>query len=355
MSDTRAILVVLGLAFSCYLAARGLWWSEPIPLPGLVIASLVLYVPTTLVCLLWQPRAAVTTDPEDSADGLLTVGPGGPSRLPIPAVVLALYCAFAIPTAVALAVGENLRTAPFATWYLGGLGALMTIVMVRRRPWAAWVGTTALAVGSAMWIGLLPSLALGLTGSIVWVAAAQLLIWLLDRAAKDTARLSQLQSVASAWQTSNRVRQRERRVQVQRALAVAGPILTRVVHTGGALSEEERLDARVAEGTLRDELRGPRLLDDVVREALRGARRRGVTVTLLDEGGLDSIPEVVLREVRAQLATTVRSARSHRLYIRTSTHNGVVVSVVGRSGEGQGPSDEDDVDLWEEIPVRVRA
>ncbi len=66
-------------------------------------------------------------------------------------------CAVAVPTAVSIAVGPDSRSATFATWYLGGIGALMVIVMVRRRPWVAWAGIAALAVGSIVWMGFLPS------------------------------------------------------------------------------------------------------------------------------------------------------------------------------------------------------
>ena len=190
---------------------------------------------------------------------------------------------------------------------------------------------------------------LGLVGSVVWVASAQLLLRSMDRAARDTARLAQLQRAASAWQASQVGRQRERRVQVQQALAVAGPVLARTVSSGGELSADDRLEARLAEGRLRDEMRGPRLLDDDVRTELERARRRGANVTVLDEGGLDGLDEESLAIIRAQLADTLRSASSDRLYIRTSPHETVAVTVVGRSAAGAGWSDEDAVDLWREI------
>ena len=271
------------------------------------------------------------------------------TTLPSWAGVLALASAFIVPSAIAVAVGPEDRTAPFATWYLGGIGALMTIVMVRRRPWIAWIGIAALAVASMAWMGPLNALNLGLVGSIVWVAATQLMLLSIDRAASDTAQLAQLQRAASAWQASQSGRQRERRIQVQRALAVAGPVLTQTVASGGSLDEEERTQARLAEGRLRDEMRGPRLLDDAVHAELERARRRGTNVTVLDEGGLDGLDEATLAIIRTELAETLRSARSDRLYIRTSPDDRIAVTVVGRSATGPGLSDEDAVDLWREI------
>jgi len=347
MISVRRIIVGIGLAFTAYLAARGLWWTAPVEQPLVIIAALSLYLVTTWLCIFWEPRRPSVPSTADGATMPL-IG-GSRTSLPKWAAVLALASAFIVPSAIAVAVGPDERTAPFATWYLGGIGALMTIVMVRRRPWVAWIGIAALAVASIGWMGLLPALSLGLVGSIVWVAATQLMLLSIDRAASDTAQLAQLQRAASAWQASQSGRQRERRIQVQRALAVAGPVLTRTVSSGGSLDEDERTQARLAEGRLRDEMRGPRLLDDAVHAELERARRRGTNVTVLDEGGLDGLDEATLAIIRTELAETLRSARSDRLYIRTSPDERVAVTVVGRSAAGQGLSDEDAVDLWHEI------
>lgn len=344
MISVKNVLIVLAVAFTAYLAARGLWWTAPVPQPLVVVATLGLYLATTWLCIFWEPAATPKTE-QGASDGIR-----GPLPLPALALVLALACAVIVPSAISFAVGPASRTASFATWYLGGIGALMTIVMVRRRPWTAWSGIVLLAIASMVWMGPVDALALGLVGSVVWVTCAQLLVRSIDRAARDTSRLARLQRVASGWQASQVVRQRERRVQVQRALAVAGPVLTRTVARAGMLDDDDRLEARLAEGRLRDEMRGPRLLDDDVRAELERARRRGANVTVLDEGGLDDVDEDTLAVIRAQLAETLRSASSDRLYIRTSPDERIAVTVVGRSLSVGGPSDEDAVDLWREIP-----
>lgn len=352
MISVRGVLAGLAVAFTAYLAVRGLWWTEPVPYPLVLITALVLYLLTTWLCIFWEPgvRAPRSGDPSpSSADGV-----HGPTVLPLQACVLALATAVLIPTSVALGVGDDARTAPYATWYLGGIGALMAIVMARRRVWVAWSGIAILTVAAIVWMGAPAAMSLGLVGSIMWVAVAQLLVRSMDRAARDTSRLAQLQRASSAWQTSQAVRQRERRLQIQRALVIAGPILTRTVVTGAELDPDERLEARVAEGALRDEMRGRGLLDDDVRAELAAARGRGATVTVLDEGGLEDVEEATLDHIRAQLAATLREARSDRLYIRTSPHDRVAVTVVGRSAAGPGLSDEDAVELWREIP-RVEA
>ncbi|KAF2414422.1 hypothetical protein B1729_04785 [Microbacterium sp. B35-04] len=365
MISVKNVLVVLAVAFTAYLAARGLSWTGTVTQPLVVVITLAFYLATTWLCIFWEPesvrgapRAGEAQAPgahtEDGAKALVD-GIRGPLPLPAIAQILALSCAVLVPSAISVAVGAASRTAPFATWYLGGIGALMTIVMVRRRPWTAWSGILALTVASMLWMGPLNALALGLVGSIVWVTCAQLLVYSMDRAARDTSRLTRLQRAATGWQTSQVVRQRERRVQVQKALAVAGPVLTRTVAHAGMLTDADRLEARIAEGKLRDEMRGPRLLDDEVRAELERARRRGANVTVLDEGGLDDVDEEQLGVIRAQLADALRSAASDRLYIRTSPDERVAVTVVGRSPSGGGPSDEDSVDLWLEISHPGRA
>ena len=342
MTSVRNVLVGLGIAFTAYFALRALWWvGAPTPPNVLALAALALYLLTSLLCLLGTGARRSPADADDSA----LAGSSGGAPLPVWACALALATAVILPSALALAVGPDARTQSYYTWVIGGLGAIMTIVMSRRRPWVAWIGTAIMALSVFIWMGPAAPWGQGLPGSLVWVGVAHLMVFSLDRAARDTSRLATLQRATSGWQASQSVRQRERRVQVQRALAVAGPVLTEAVASGGLLSESDRLEARIAEGRLRDELRGPRLLDDGVRDGIDAARRRGATVTVLDEGGLDELPEAALTVIRGELAETLRAAHSERLIIRTSPHDSVAVTVVGRSADGGS----DDVDLWQEI------
>ncbi len=117
----------------------------------------------------------------------------------------------------------------------------------------------------------------------------------------------------------------------------------------GALNDQERLDARLAEGRLRDELRGADLLNDAVRNAIEAARRRGVVVTVFDEGGFDGIDEARRKAIRDELAVVLKPAQTSRLIIRSSPDPRIAVTVVGRAGS-RSSGDDDAVDLWHEIP-----
>lgn len=338
----RAGLTIVAVVFTGYLVVGGLVWTDPVAHPVVFLAAVGLYVATTWLCIFWDPVRRTTAE----ADDILHRG----HALPVWVCVLALAAAAVVPSATWYAVDAGVRLEPFATWSVGGIGALMAIVMVRRRALVAWIGVAALTVASIAWIGVVDALTFGVVGAVVWVVVAQLLTALVDRAGNDTAELTAIQRRSSEWLASQEGRRRERRLRVRHALAVAGPVLMRTIETGGTLDPEEREDARLAEGALRDELRGPRLLDETVRARLHEARSRGSVVTVLDEGGLDGVADAALEQIRADLALALEGAGSDRIYIRTSPHADIAVTVVGRSRSAAEPDEV--VDLWREIPHR---
>lgn len=335
--NLRVALIAIGIAFALYHAARSLVWPDPIVYPVVMTVTILSIAALTILCLFIEQRSPSHDHPAR-----------GVTRLPLWAGVLAVVVSGVTPTAVALSVGVNEVSQSYATSYLGAIGALLAVVAVRRRALLAWVGIAALAVGVVWWLGPLEALSYGLIGSAMWVGVAQVIMRMLDRAAQDTTRLVELQQASAAWQAAQSVRRRERRVRVQFALQTAGPLLSSVISTGGALSPEQRAEARIAEGTLRDELRGVALLDDAVRTAIEAARRRGCTVTVSDEGGLEGVGEEDRERIRAELATVIATSSSDRLIVRSSRHETVAVTIVGRSDTSE-QDDDDDVELWHEI------
>ncbi|WP_309069434.1 hypothetical protein [Microbacterium sp.] len=342
MRSVRRVFDTIALAFTAYFAVRGLVRPEGAVNMPLAVVAVALYLVLTLIALYVEYAG-------ESGDS------GGPPReragtvLPQWAAFVVLAGTALIPLLVAAYTPPDERTASHATWYLGAVGAVLTIVCARHRPIHAWIGIGILTLESSLAIGLGPALGLGLVGSAVWVAIAQLLMVFTDRAYRDTARLAALQQATSAWQASQAVRRLERRRRVQYALAVAGPVLSRVIASDGELTDEERTTARLAEGRLRDELRGARLLDDDVRDAIAAARLRGATVTVFDEGGLDDLAPEHLDSVRHELADTLRQTDAERIIIRTAPDPQVAITIVGRSPGGDGLTDEDDVQLWREV------
>lgn len=324
----RIVATGLALVFACYFSARALWWTSPPPRPLLVLLAVLIYLVSFAV--------------------IAIVGAARAVKMPRWAAALALASALAIPQLSNLGLDPAALRAPYATWYIGSVGLIGVVCIVRRRPLAGWLVLLLLTIASTLWIGILDSLGLGLVGSTVWMVIAQLLVAFWRRAVRDTDRLAGIQQAASAWQATQIVRQRERRERVQYALAVAGPILARVIATRGDLSVEERQEAHLSEGRLRDEIRGGELLNERARAAIETARARGATVTVFDDGGLEGLDEQTKGLIREELADVLADSSSARLIIRAPRDARIAVTVVGRSAAGES-SDEDSVELWHEI------
>lgn len=327
--SVRSVATALAVGFTIYFAARAVWWTVQPSAPLLMVGAILLYLAVVITAVLIE-------------------SPGG-VRMPIWCGIIAVIAGTVIPIMVNASLLPPHRTAPFATWYIGGIGVLSVVCIARRRPVLGWLVLAALAVVSAAFIGPFVALRLGLVGSITWAVVAQLLVLFWDRAVRDTAHLAEIQRAVSAWHATQMVRQRERRVRVQYALAEAGPVLARTVASHGRLTDAERHEARMAEGRLRDELRGASLLNDSVRGAIRDVRLRGTAVTVFDEGGLDELDEQRRDEIRDELAEVITNADAERIIIRAARDAHAAVTVVGRTGAGDS-SDEDAVGLWHVIP-----
>lgn len=348
MMATRRVMVGLGLAFGAYFALRALWWSSPVEHPVMLIGATGLTAVMMVLCIFLEPHRLDSERPHPAP---ISGGAGGPTRLPAWAGWLAVATAALVPTVVNIAVTPEQRLASFATVHIGSLSALLVVVVVRRRAALAWAGVAALSIATIVWLGPLVAFAQGLNGAVMWVLGAQLLLRSMDRLARDSQRLLELQHAAIAWRTKHGVRRRERRERVRFTLTVAGPIMQRVIETGGHLDAAERLQARVAEGALRDELRGGALLDDRVRAALNDARARGINVTVLDDGPLVIEDAAQLDRIRDTLARTVREAEAERLIVRASASQTAAITVVGRAHADGAES----VTVWQEIPRHAEA
>lgn len=346
--SVRGVLTGLAIAFTSYLAVTALVWTRPVQHPALFVGCVVLFVATSLICVLLHSAPAVLDAAEAAAGGHEPIGGEIRRRAAVPlrAAILALVTSVLTPTGTWAAVAAEYRLAPFATWSMGAIGALMVILVVRRRAAWGWAGLAAMAVQAIVWIGPVQALARGLVGSVAWVIMAHVMTTLLDRAARDAADFAAVERSASEWLASQDGRRRTRRVQVQRALAVAGPVLARTIETQGLLSPEEKCQARLAEGRIRDDLRGQRLLNDTVRDRIDAARRGGSHVMVLDEGGLEDLDDAALDTLRTELAAALEGATSERIYIRSSADAHFAVTVVGRSAHDGG---EDTVELWSEL------
>ncbi len=333
----RALLMILAAVFSAYHAALGLV-SLGVPRDtGPVVVAIVLYLVATVVSL-----APVGTD---------RMPPG----MAFANVLISLTVCVLVSTQLdPLRIAEDGHT----TWYVAAVGTLLTITAIRRRYTWAWIGVGVLVVHTILWAGPSAVIEIGVLGSATWVGIAQLMERGTARVVEDARRFSTAGREAAEWRALQEAHINERQYRIGQTSAMAVEMLRTIAETGGHLDEEQRRECVLLEAALRDEIRGRRLLDDRVRERVRAARAEGMTVNLLDEGGLDDLVDAERQRVLAHVAEAVAaSTGADRLVIRTVVDGDVAVTAVALRGEAgadpTGDGADDEILLWLEIPRRA--
>lgn len=331
----RPLLYALGAGFSLYHVVLAFFSYRNSPPSTFDLLAVALYVAATVVAL-W---------------------PSATTRLSTPVAASMTMVAVALPLLVA---PELDPAAPngYSTWYIAAVGTLMTIVCSRSRPVFAWTGMLVLIVHTMIWAGPLSLFTLGVIGNLAWVGSAQALIIELGRAGSEARVLEAAERAATSWRAAEEAHLTEREIRLEQTRAIASDMLRRIASEPG-LSDEERLECRLLEASVRDEIRGRRLLDDDVRRLVLAARRRGVTVSVLDDGGLDHSSERESGRVLHELAQALAGIRDgvDRIVVRTaSADSPSAVTIVGLRTAGDGSavalgSDDsaDEVDAWVEI------
>ena len=339
----RYLIVGTAAVFSAYVLMLAAYsfesYRDPNQLGGVFVA-MALYAVATVISLL----------------------PWGPIRMPLwmGAFNAAVVVAITLLVSNEVVLGRPEGTG-YATWYVAASGALLTITSTRRRHFFAWLGIGFVIVHTIVWAEPAALLYLGVVGSTLWVAISHLLSVALDNATKDARRFAIAEREATDWQAAQEAHIDERQLRLGQTSAMALGMLRRIQRSGGNLTEAERAECINLEGAIRDEIRGRRLLSDAVREQVMAARRRGVTVTLLDEGGIDDLPPEELERVLDRLAEAIRDTSADRVIARTVPEGSdVAVTVVGLRAMDEDEllarhdDDDDDDDagvaLWLEIP-----
>ena len=292
---------------------------------------------------------------------ILSLLPIGPTRMPIWLATFTVVVAIALPLLVTAELDPT-KSNGYGTWYVAAVGTLMTITSTRRRHAFAWVGVGFLVVQTVLWANVGALGAIGVIGSVVWVAISHVLSNGLTKATRDAQRFARAEREATDWQAAQEAHVFERQFRLEQTSSMALDMLTTIEASNGRLTDEQRQECLYLEGAIRDEIRGRKLLNAAVREQVMTARRRGATVTLLDEGGIDDLSDADLDRVLGRLAEALAQTDADKVIARTVPEGSdVAVTVVGlrtvgddsASELGQESLEDDEVDLWLEIPRSV--
>ncbi|MEJ3403549.1 hypothetical protein WDJ51_02270 [Rathayibacter sp. YIM 133350] len=329
----RVAILALAVVFSAYHVVLGLSSLDTPSTPWPTIVSIGLYIAATVLSL-WNPRQG---------------------RMPTWIAAFVLAVSVILPLVVTAAL-DPAASNGYATWYVAAVGTLMTITAVRGRLVFAWTGVLFLCLQTLVWAGPEALGRLGVVGSVVWVAIAHVGVSTVARAGREAQSFAVAQREAAQWQAAQDARVNERTRRLEQTRRLAAPMLQRVVETGGELDEAQRATCRRLEAAIRDEIRGRMLLDDGVRAAVRTARERGASVLLLDEGGLDDLPEGERVRIRSRLSAAIAGTDAENIIVRSVAGDSpAAVTVVGRrvdaTAAALGADDADDeLALWLEIP-----
>lgn len=287
--------------------------------------------------------------------------PWGGLRMPTWVAMMNLLVSMVVPEVVLRQISAQAQVqVDHAAWYVGGIGILMVITSVRRHHLFAWLGVAAL-VAHTILSSHTPAVSLiGVGMSVAWVGTSHAVSVLLDRAERDARQFGAAAQAAALWRAESEAHVTERQARLRQTNRVARGLLQQIVAREGRLTDELRAECVLLEATIRDEIRGRLLLDDGVRGAVLAARRSGVEVMVLDEGGLDDLAPEVLERVRGGIVRALGSVRSSRIVVRTAQdREGVAATVVGVGSEevaaadaadgSASGEDAEDVQAWFEV------
>ena len=243
-----------------------------------------------------------------------------------------------------------------AHWYIGAAGCLLVLTMIRRRAAHAWIGSGLVLAQTLVWAGPAGVVAVGAGPMVLWVAAAYFGVRSLSHAMRDIHQFARSEREAVEWQAAQDAHHFERQVRLTQTSRVALPMLRHIAEVDGDLDEDSRFECRVLEQTIRDEIRGRRLLNESLRDQVIAHRRRGAFVQVLDDGGLDEVDPALMEPILDRAAEAISKLHSDRIIIRTAPKDSeksltVVAITVDQTAVALGLDDDgDEVDLWLELP-----
>jgi hypothetical protein len=278
-----------------------------------------------------------------------------PSRTSMPApIAIGIGIAVVLIVALASVHLDSERLLRSEGWYVAACGTVLTIAAIRHRYILAWLGIFVLFFHEMFLGGLSAVINTGVIGTVAWVGAAYAIGRGMARTRADIRIFAEAEREAANWYAAQEAHVTERQARVEHTSQMALAMLRVIVETGGHLSSVQAQECLYLEGAIRDEIRGRQLLNDAVRRDVMQARRSGITVSLLDEGGIDDLDDAQRDRVLDRVADAIRAAKADRLVIRTAPETSdVAVTVVGLrhplSMPDESPED-DEVAVWLEVP-----
>ncbi len=301
---SRAAITVFTLAFGVYHAALALLNFDHFTVPQFAVAAIALYLAALGLSLSDRPGLRL----KDSKAAFSLVA----------AMLISLFMAGSISAVH----GDG-----HATWHVAGIATLMAIIALRQHKVLAWFGLTIMPLEVFIWRGIDQLFNAGIFGAVMIVSAAHAASVTLSSTSKAASEFREQASATAAATAAKSAARAERQSRVDKALDAALPLLNKIASLGGALTESQKREAIELEAMLRDQIRGrnfdlPELLAEVA-----NARARGVEIQLLDDGGLEQLPEPQRQALLKEVAAHVAKVESGKLVLRSVAGEKWIVSI----------------------------
>lgn len=301
----RWVVALLGTLFALFHAGLGIWSLSSYQDPGLAATAIGIYLAAVLPSVILYRS----------------------EKLPTAQAIFNFAAASLVPLLINSQLDAESADA-YSTWYVVGIATLMATTAVRQQRFLAWAGTLIMVGQVIAWRGLLDGFQVGLNGAVMLVFAGHAISLGLERAYRDTMRFTQEAIEIRSQQASNLAASKERSIRIEEALRGALPILKVIREQGGNLDANQKLEARLLEASLRDEIRGRGLMNQKIREAVKLARTRGIEVLVLDEGGLDSATDSEREKILQQVAGAISQVEQGRVTLRAPAEENWKVTLV---------------------------
>lgn len=310
----RPLVTLAAIAFGAFHAALGFAVLDRYARQDLPLIALVIY----LIAL------------------VLVTSVGGDLALPKICSWMCVAAAVVIPSLLNVSLASY-QAGNYTTWYVSGIGTLLAITAVRQGRLAAAIGTVILIFEVVLFAGFGSIFNSGLMGAVLLVFVGQIAASLLASAEAE-AQLYRTQATATLAATAaNTAARQERKARLSQTLSRARPMLNLISSQSGALSAEERLEARLLEAELRDEIRGRALMSPPLKLAARQLRQIGVDVQLLDDGGIDDLDYETRELLLERVAEEISVVTAGKVVVRAvrGEHWRITVAAIRR--ESQSP------------------
>lgn len=203
----------------------------------------------------------------------------------------------------------------YATWYVMGIGTVLSALALRGHIVLAVLAMVGSTFELMAWAGWQNFFATGILGAIMLLIGTSVVRIGLERAETETARYAELNAASVAQTAAVQAASKQRAKMLHETLDRTRPLLESIAQ-GKLLDSEQRQEALLTEAGLRDEIRGRDLMSDVTRDAIYAARKRGVVVNVLDEGGLVEIDAERVTALHRRIAQELDNLQSGRVTVR---------------------------------------